>query len=212
MCSGLSSSALDLSNVLQIDLEDTLFRDCISSNGSEQFRGNGGAVSIAYHNASFNSTKPTLTVTNCSFINNSAFLPISSGDERRSALTTNLFLGRGGAMNIVPQGPLANVTAFIRDTTFLNNSAETFGGAVFLSISGMNTYHNFTFERCNFTNNTAGNTSFGGGIQIAFLINNLESPPTRINFKDSYFEGNFAYFGGGLSAVQVSILYQRSVS
>lgn len=191
-----------------MEIQYTHFRDCVASIGSEQFRTNSGAVSIAYYRqqedeSPLRNTYPTLTVTNCTFINNSAYLPDTNSDQMNLALNTNFFNARGGGLGIIPQDSFSNVQAHITNTIFQQNQAESFGGAVVIIIIGNETSHEFTFENCTFLHNTAGNTSLGGGLHVALLLKNLDSPPTNITVIGSRFEENSANFGGGFSVVQV---------
>lgn len=203
-CSDFSASALDFFNVHVIVIQDSLFQDCVSSNGSALFRGNSGAVSIAYHREEGNSTVclyPNISISGCTFLNNSALLPGTDQDEINQAINQNFYFGRGGGLSITPQGYYSNLQARITNTTFQQNWADAFGGAVFLLITGSETVHDVSFEECTFLKNAGGNV--GGGIQIAFLLRNLPDDPTRVVFRNSRFEDNYANFGGGISAVQV---------
>ena len=71
-------------------------------------------------------------------------------------------------------------------------------------------------EDCNFTRNSGGEGSFGGGIQVPLLIQNLGRPPCNLEFIRCVFDMNVADYGGGLSTVQVrchklSILFTVAV-
>ena len=192
-------------NVHQVEIQESLFQDCVSSNGSEEFRGNSGAVSFAYYRGENTSgpITPNITISGCTFINNSAILPGTNTDEINQALNLNFYYGRGGGLCIIPQGYHANVQALVTNTTFQQNRADAFGGAVYLLINGAETSHNIHFEECVFLQNVGGPTSFGGGIQVAVLLRNLESEPTTVFVRNSRFEENYANFGGGLSFIQV---------
>ena len=200
-CSGFTASALDIFNVEIIKIENSTFQDCVSSNGSKQFRGNSGAVSIGYYKSEGNVTSATLIINNSTFINNTAHTyNINSTVENTSNLM-GFFYGRGGALSIIPQR-FIKVKGGISNTSFLRNRAKFFGGGVYLLLAGSQSQHNLLFEGCKFLHNSAGNTSFGGGIAIAFL-QNIALLPMKVTFVDSYFEGNSGYFGGGLGLVQV---------
>lgn len=189
-----------------IEIRDSSFRDCTSNNGSRVYRANSGAVSIAYYREAGASTQtlyPEMWIDGCSFVNNRAFLPdINDTDEINQALNQNFYFGRGGGLSIIVQGYASNLLASISNTTFQQNWAETFGGAVFLLITGSDTSHNVAFENCTFLRNFV-RTSFGGGIQVSFLLRNLPDDPSTVIFRNSRFEENSAIFGGGISAVQV---------
>jgi hypothetical protein len=207
-CSDFSASALDILNVDEIEVVGSLFQNCTSSNGSKRFRANSGAVSIGYNrdeDYSSDGDNLSLTISDCKFIGNRALLPDIGTDEINIALNFNLYYGRGGGLSIVPQGYYTNLTALIANTTFEGNWADAFGGAVFLLLSTIETVHDVRFEGCTFLRNSGGSASFGGGIQVAFLLRNLQAGPSTVYISDSRFEENFANFGGGLSSVQVRV-------
>lgn len=156
-------------------------------------------------NVPFSAT-PFASITNSIFTNNRAVLPPGQSTAQiNQALNNNIYLGRGGSVGIfVHESTLRNISFLIQECVFDGNFAESFGGGVYLYVAGSNTNHTFTVEDNVFTKNIAGDGSFGGGLQVAMLIQNLNSPPTRFNFTRCHFEENVAAFGGGLSTVQVS--------
>ncbi len=204
---GLTGSALDLFNVQNTLIQSSSFQDCISSNSTARFRANSGAVSIAYYRPEtpvLNISNPSLNINNCSFISNSAFFYNFTEDETGNVAFSNFYHGRGGGLSVVPQGYYVSVTGKITNTTFQNNRADRVGGAILLLFSGTENYHNFNFEDCKFLDNYA---SHAGGLQIAFLLSNLDTFPTMVTVVRCHFEGNTAEYGGGLSATQVRILF-----
>ncbi len=104
----------------------------------------------------------------------------------------------------VQESSLRNISFLIQGCLFDGNFAESFGGGLYLYVAGSKTNHTFTVENSTFTRNVAGKGSFGGGLQVAMLIQNLDRPPTRFDFIGCHFEDNMADYGGGLSTVQVS--------
>ena len=210
-----SASAIDLFNVYDINIKDCLFNNCSTDIGKEQFRGNSGAVSIAYFSldaeASSNDrtdiAEPVGIISNCNFTNNRAILPPGkSRTQINQALNQNIYYGRGGAVGFYVQESLRNVSFVIEDCLFDRNLAESFGGGLYLNIDGVNTHHDFILRNNNFTRNTGGKGSFGGGLQLALLLQNVDIPPSTFNISGCNFQENVAEYGGGLSAVQVSEL------
>ena len=175
----------------------------------EQYRSNSGGLAIAYHTNKtvyFNtSRKPWITVTDCTFIDNKAFLPgdNSSRQQINQALNNHTYFGRGGGLGIFLDELYINISVDIEQCRFHDNYAESFGGGLYIYIDGANTQHNFTISNCTFTNNSAGPGSFGGGLQVALLIRNTESEPSQLDFIGCRFMDNTASYGGGLSSVQV---------
>jgi len=76
-----------------------------------------------------------------------------------------------------------NITAEVEDCLFVGNYAESFGGGLYLYADGNETHHTFTVRRCNFTSNVAGPSSFGGGLQVAMLVRNFQSLPSRWDYQ-----------------------------
>ena len=197
-------SALDIFNVNYTLMEDTTFSNCSSAYRNGQYRANGGAVSVAYSDTSAGTSEtfPTLDILRCSFDHNSVVIPKLSFNEAVVALVNNTYYGRGGAICIVLQGTRYNVRVQMKNTTFFSNLAEAFGGAVCIIANGNDAVHDLYIQGCNFTGNIA---KIGGGVQTAFLLQNLNNlRPSRLNILDSYFEGNLAQYGGGLNVVEVS--------
>ncbi len=211
-CSGFTASAVDLLNMNNIEIENCVFDNCSTNVGKDQYRGNSGAVSIAFLStegedlAVANTTLPFTLITNSVFTNNKAILPPEQSTAQiNQALNNNIYFGRGGSVGIfVQESSLRNISFLIQGCLFDGNFAESFGGGLYLYVAGSNTNHTFTVENSTFTRNVAGKGSFGGGLQVAMLIQNLDRPPTRFDFIGCHFEENVADYGGGLSTVQVS--------
>ena len=210
-CSDFNASALDLFNIGLIEIHQSNFTNCKTEIAKTQYRGNSGAISIAYYsqpgttlNSNPITSEPQVNITGCRFFNNSAFLPPQNSSEQINlALNNNYFFGRGGGLGIFIQESLKHVTTFIQNCTFVKNYAASFGGGAYLYINGNQTQHDFTVEDCNFTKNSGGEGSFGGGIQVPLLIQNQGSPPCNLEFIRCVFDRNVADYGGGLSTVQV---------
>lgn len=206
-------------NVRDISIESSYFSNCVSSNISRRFRANAGAVSVAYYKEGVNQIDSTVTIRNCVFQNNSAYLVAadsssgsdsggnndgdSDGSRINQALNTNFFNGRGGGVGIVPQDSTYNVRAYVSDCVFKDNFADTFGGGMFFLLDGAETTQKFHVDNCTFLNNQVV-LNFGGGFHVALLHRNLVSGPARISLTRSKFYGNSANFGGGFCVVQVS--------
>ena len=127
----------------------------------------------------------------------------NSSQQINLALNDHYYFGRGGGLGIFVDESFTNISAEISNCNFSGNYAESFGGGIYLYVDGNETRHDFTVTNCNFTRNSAGPGSFGGGLQIAMLIRNLNSPPCNFTFSNCVFTENVADFGGGLSTVQV---------
>ncbi len=199
-----------MSNINTIEIMDCYFNNCSTNTEKPQFHGNSGAVSVSYFPQSnitvlSNQTRPFLSISKSIFTNNRAILPPGiSQSQLNEALNNNIYHGRGGAVGIYVQENVRNISVTIHDCLFDNNDAESFGGGLYLNIDGQNTTHSFKVEGTNFTNNSVkGEGGFGGAVQIAFLNQNIDYPPTVMEFIRCHFEGNTGSYGGGVSSVQV---------
>ena len=200
----MRASALDIFNCVHTQIMDSLIQDSGSSRSKPQYRGNSGGISLGFfHNAS-STQNHSVSVRNTTLRNNSALLPQENFNKRQTdlALNNNFFFGRGGGLGVYIKEQLANISIEIIDCTFENNYADAFGGGMYFNIDGDSTSHQFAIKQCLFKGNAAGNGSFGGGIQIAFLNRNSNTNPTECAFEDCMFINNSAAFGGGLSSVQ----------
>ena len=203
---GYTGSAVDLFNINTIEIRDSMFNNCSTNIGKSRNRGNSGALSIAYYTLTppSNLSRPTASITNCVFTGNKAILPPGiSRSQLNQALNNNNYHGRGGAVGLFVQESYKNVSVRIEDCQFDSNYADSFAGALYLNLAGENTTHTFQIRGTNFTGNSAGEGSYGGAVQIALLIQNIDHAPSQFDFTSCHFEGNLAEYGGGLSAVQV---------
>lgn len=174
----------------------------------DQYRANSGGLSIAYHTNEtvyYNSTLlPWVHVTDCVFTQNRVLLPGENTQQQiDQALNNHFYFGRGGGFGIFLDEFFINITVNIESCRFEDNYADSFGGGLYLYLDGNDTQHNFTVRDCNFTGNSAGAGSFGGGLQVALLLRNADSDPSRLYFTRCNFVRNEASFGGGMSTVQL---------
>ena len=199
---------MDIFNCWIVEVEFSTFFNCSTSSKKEQFRSNSGGLSIAYHTYNdtvyFNSSlRPRVSVTDSVFVGNQAILPGGNIQQINQALNNHIYLGRGGGFGLFLDEYIVNIDANIERCQFMKNYAESFGGGLYLYIDGSRTHHNFTVKNCIFSQNAAYSNSFGGGLQVALLIRNVYSEPSRVYVVGCNFTENAAHFGGGLSIVQV---------
>ncbi|CAI8022048.1 hypothetical protein GBAR_LOCUS12974 [Geodia barretti] len=205
---GFTASAVDIFNCQTVQVEDTVFFKNSAMLQKEQYHANSGGLGIAYHTnatAYFNtSLPPSVTVTDCEFTHNRVSLPEASSQQQiNQALNNHIYFGRGGGFGVFLDEYFVNIVVTIERCRFESNYAESFGGGLYIYIDGASTSHNFTVSDSNFTSNMADEGSFGGGIQVAFLNRNTRHGPSQLEFSHCRFVGNTAWFGGGLSSVQV---------
>ena len=161
------------------------------------FRGNTGAVSIGYFQNQ--KTNPTVLVNNCMFTNNEATISKKSILASRHSVLNGIYVGRGGAIGLLVYESSYNVTAVITNSTFVNNFASTFGGGVYVVISGDDTQHIVTIENCQFMDNIG--TLGAGGISLALFSNVHHSFPTTVVIQNCYFSRNQGGLGGAINVI-----------
>ncbi|MDR1154208.1 MAG: T9SS type A sorting domain-containing protein [Bacteroidales bacterium] len=108
--------------------------------------GDGGAITLNNRNDRENNVKLVLNITNCAFIGNESF-------------------NNGGAIHHNNTRAVTNDSILIANTTFLGNTAQNFGGAIFLGQAQPNSI--FTMVNSSVISNyTYGNGGHGAGLTI----------------------------------------------
>ena len=178
-----SEAALDIFNCHYIIINETVFEHNIGSGMDKvEYRGNSGAVAVGYNNVPSNPLM-LLQVTNSIFLNNSA-TATTSFQTSTNLVTNRVYTGRGGALALYQQYATPNnLTIIIKNCNFINNSAQSYGGAMYL-----NAITNLSLvEKTTISFNTAG---IGGGGLAAFH-------PT-ISIVQCNITYNRAFAGGGV--------------
>ena len=139
--------------------------------------GNGGGITMTLKGLS---NKNEITITGCTFENNSA--------------------GFGGGMDIQLQDYVTDNDVLISNCQFVNNSAMNGGGGMFIGIFYYegDTIHgnNISLAGVNFTNNEA---LYGGGCELASSRRKSSLvPPNSISFIECYWLSNRAMLGAAL--------------
>lgn len=202
----MRASALDIFNCLQTEIVASTIQDSVAKGQKLQYRGNSGGISLGFfHNRSSAAENHSVRLHNLTIRNNRALLPANNFNKQQIdlALNDHFYFGRGGGIGVFIDETQVNVSIEVLNCTFINNFADSFGGGMYFYVDGDSTHHQFVTKKCLFKGNAAGNGSFGGGLQVAFLIRNNNADPTECIFEDCTFINNSAAFGGGLSTVQV---------
>ena len=128
-----SEAALDIFNCYYIIINETVFEHNIGSGMDKvEYRGNSGAVAVGYNNVPSNPLM-LLQVTNSIFLNNSA-TATTSFQTSTNLFTNRVYTGRGGALALYQQYLTPNnLTIIIKNCNFINNSARSYGGAMYLN-------------------------------------------------------------------------------
>ena len=213
-----------------VTISDSIFHDNIieSKEGSNSPGGGGVNIEFPYcppghfkdsecgENSNFNSYS-NYTIHNCTFRGNIAHTIVDSASQfilpNRSYHQS---FGRGGGMAVYFSGNASHIAMTITQCQFSKNHA-IYGAGLFaefhdkarnnhLSI----TNNSFTSNECYNFNNSQG--AGGGGMRIAFVfyIEPMSVMNNTVTIDSNLFEGNRAYFGGGLSFL--SGLEQQTVN
>ena len=159
-----------------------------------RLRGNSGGVAFGY-NMPENITMPTIYISNSVFRNNSA---IARKTFRTSSQTMAqlIYSGRGGAMAVYSNAFYHNISVYITDCEYEDNSARSFGGGLYIALAGKTDtgyYQNdFKIESTTFAGNTAG--LGGGGVALFY---------PEIEIVDCTINSNSASSGGGIFMTNV---------
>ena len=159
----------------------------------EPFRGNTGALSITYNNLSSPASNPNITVTSCSFTNNSALASVNFRSTNNIA-GSGVLTGRGGAMAVFVNENNFNITAYVHDCYFAHNTARFYGGSLYYLFIGHGS-HFGEVNSCCFLNNSA--QLCGGGIIVGGTKGTVNAPHT-FRAINCTFIGNKALCGAGL--------------
>ena len=130
---GFKSPGLDIYNCLNVRITDTRFIANNVSTFNDRYRADAAGLSIAYQFQRRPFSNPTLLIKNCEFNNNHAAVSSDLSDQIDKALNDNSYPARGGGLGIIITEEYANVTVLVEECLFLENYAEAFGGAFYLS-------------------------------------------------------------------------------
>lgn len=166
------------------------------------FESNAAGLSYGWNNVLLDTQLNIhVYVHNCTFMDNTARGVVRDFDPTTDALETRTFPGRGGGMAVVLNAT-NNITVVVKNTKFIRNHANGFGGGFYLLIDGIS-INKFIYTSNNtYEKNIA---TFGGAaINIGYLS---IIPPSTINeviIKDSNFINNKA---GLVGAIGIALTY-----
>ena len=196
-----SEAVLDIHNSARVNISNSIFSNNVGTgNVSLPFRGNTGAVAVGYYEIK-SVTNPTILVENCVFINNQA--TATSSYTTSDIIDGGVFTGRGGGLGILINASSLNVTGLIKNCTFANNFASTFGGGIYVTFDGEDTQHIITINSCLFENNTGGLGA--GGIKLSYLTNGNRNFPMTTIIQNCSFEGNKGKNGAAIYVLPSSL-------
>ena len=151
-------------------------------------------------------TDAKIVVKNSNFISNIAGM---SNEDLSTLISSeinfkNTTYGKGGGLSIIFRGNSKSNVITIVNCTFLNNTAMFGGGGVFVEFQDYAFNNSVNMLSSNLFNNSAfyynEGIVGGGGVQISFkMLDNSNVLNNTVFISETHFEGNHAYYGGGLS-------------
>ena len=213
-----------------VTISDCIFHDNIieSKEGSNSPGGGGVNIEFPYcppghfkdsecgENSNFNSYS-NYTIHNCTFRGNIAHTIVDSASQ--FILPNRSFhqsFGRGGGMAVYFSGNASHITMTITQCQFSKNHA-IYGAGLFAEFHDKARNNHLSITNNSFTSNECYNFkkdqgAGGGGLRIGFLfyIEPMSVMNNTVTIDSNHFEGNRAYFGGGLSFL--SGLEQQTVN
>ena len=198
--SDFTQSAVEIYRTPYITVTNCTFTNNTSyGKGMIRASGNAGAMSIGYDETFSSTMIPTIMISDCKFISNSARANDCIAVD--TVLTSKQYTQRGGAVACYFAAGIQVTLGFER-CSFTDNYAQDSGGGVYINLSGnIGAVTNITFTECTFVNNEAID---GGGIETTFDLPHSVLMPSSLTVLDCHFENNMGRFGGGIKAIQIS--------
>ena len=165
---------------------------------TSQFTENS-ALSLVYQNSGQKTF--SVNIFNSQFHYNSAIL--EEPERSSEGVLGEDFFGRGGAIGIFIDEPIKDtaVTMIIDECIFTNNTADAYGGAVYLSSGGLSSGHRITIINSAFNHNYAaidgGGFAQGSTKSGDFNITTVFTP-SHYQLDNCSFTHNSAQYGGGV--------------
>ena len=183
-CRHFSDTAVSVYNCATVEVVGSEFTNNTSHGAHEDlpFRINAGGLSYSSHYDAPQSVNASFRVKDCMFTNNSAL-------QTAVNLTTteNRYSGRGGGIGAA-LGTIEELHISVDNCTFTRNTANGFGGGVYIITLSTATQHSYNIENCSFVENTA-NTA-GGGLGLSLLFSEGANTSNVVQVKDSTFVRN----------------------
>ena len=196
-----ADAVFDIHNCIHINIDNSTF---INNTGHGTvllpLRGNTGAISIGYYdNDNFgNDTVPTVLITDCHFIANSAIVNEETFSTSSVAFLRSTFTGRGGSIAFLMNLTVGNLNVNVRRCVFQQNNAVSFGGAMYLLFAGKELHHMVRIEDSLFAENVV-EQSGAGAIQVTFnQAEVLSGQPMTALMHNCKFISNKAVIAGAI--------------
>ena len=198
-----SASAIDIHNIMNVAVVNSVFEDSYTVNISSKYRGNAGGLSLRY--SDMNATNVIALVSNCHFKNNTA----GEGEVDQSSTTSDIFgsssrsmafggsfFGRGGGLGVFIDsvGSIPTVSLTIEHSHFIKNKALAIGAGIYAAYFGRNVGHETVINNCTIMENEA--RDLAGGLLVSFN-SYLNTSNVTVQVKNSQFINNRARMAGG---------------
>ena len=193
-------SGLRLLNNFNVTLKNLTVVNC-SHQLANQFTENS-ALSLVYQNSGRKLF--SVNIFNSQFNHNSAIL--EEPERSSEGVLGEDFFGRGGAIGIFIDEPIKDtaVTMIIDECIFTNNTADAYGGAIYLSSGGLSSGHRITIINSVFDHNYAaidgGGFAQGSTKSGEFNITTVFTP-SHYQLDNCNFTQNSAKYGGGVGFI-----------
>ena len=135
----------------------------------KKYQGGSGALSVGYNMNSSNVTL-NITIIDTKFINNSAS-PLTKLTSTEM-IYYKKFTGRGGGLLLIVNANYSHLNCVIRDCDFVNNSAASFGGALYILVAHVSNKQTYELNGNTFSTNTASIAGALGLIDLREEVNN----------------------------------------
>ena len=191
-------AVLDIYNSIHVTIANSNFsNNSGTGNVLLPFRGNAGAVAIAYNkNQSTSLANSNISVENCLFTDNQANVSAESFLTSSNIVRQGVFNGRGGGLALLINDSFHNITASVNNCQFVNNFASSFGGGFYTVFDGRGTQHMLTVKNSQFINNAG--TLGSGGLNVAYITNGEFNYPITTLIQNCYFFENQGEIGGAI--------------
>ena len=198
--SEFSDSGLRLFNNFNVTLKNLSIVNC--SHQVIKYFPENSALSLVYRSSGHEISH--VQIINSQFHYNSIKL-LEEEKASEGVLDTD-YPGRGGALGIFINEPIKDVAVnmIIDECNFTNNTADAYGGAIYLTSNKLSSGHNFTMINSVFDRNYAG-ISGGGFAQGSTKSGDFNITTVFISshyyLDNCSFTQNSAQYGGGVSII-----------
>lgn len=131
----------------------------------KQYQGSSGGLSVGY-NMNNSDAVLNITIINTKFINNSASPLAEYRITSTEMVYCRQFTGRGGGLSVVVNAHYCQLNCTIRNCDFVNNSADSYGGALYILVAHVFNKQMYKLDGNTFSNNMA---DIAGALQLIDL-------------------------------------------